>query len=662
MSTEHEADNGEYPSRSRDDRQHYDDSGRYGYPNQSGSSNHHQYDERNRQRNQYRQDERWRRDSQSASNDHGAAGFFAWIRESRLVRSQDRWIAGVCSGIAERIGWSPTLVRAILVASTPVFGFGVMFYAFAWFFLPDAETGCIMAEDLVNGQWDWKYLGPVAMVVVVLAIALSLVVLSPSVVAGALGLLTLYVTINNLTHRERMAAARAHPAYATPDTEADANPANPTSHNGYSQYSAEADTGSSMNAGNQGQNNPAATASVSASVSSYAHDLTADIIADASNPHLHENWYAKHQQSAQRTVKGPVHQTDGDVEGTERNVKSSATEHRQHAEHENFEHTMNSGFADGATNDFTRSNTSATTMTSPYQAPYKPLPPRYVRRKPAGFALVAAVLGAVLISAAAVVVTRLTGTPFLSDILQTATLWAASVSVCVGLIIGILGLMGRRSGGLMPLAWVSGFLTVCMLAVSLLYSFILGEMHQTNASYRQISVTRDMSYDSSDAQWKLLQDGIAFTGKNIDAGTVSIDLTKFKENHANHKLQLANGKTVDSDCPTGQINLTAYRTKVDIVLPQGCSYAFGGHYWQYYPLTDSVGGAYAAMRLPGQGSINSEMHTVDYENPQYWWINDPKQRPRNGQFELTINASHVIEANVSVSYQSDDATKATQGK
>lgn len=41
--------------------------------------------------------------------------FFTWVRSSGLVRGDDRWIGGVCSGIALRLGWSPTLVRALVI-------------------------------------------------------------------------------------------------------------------------------------------------------------------------------------------------------------------------------------------------------------------------------------------------------------------------------------------------------------------------------------------------------------------------------------------------------------------------------------------------------------------------------------------------------------------
>lgn len=59
----------------------------------------------------------------------------------RLSRSRrHRLLAGVCGGIAERLGWSPLLVRALFVLGSilPIFP-GAVVYLVLWLFLPDAE-------------------------------------------------------------------------------------------------------------------------------------------------------------------------------------------------------------------------------------------------------------------------------------------------------------------------------------------------------------------------------------------------------------------------------------------------------------------------------------------------------------------------------------------
>ena len=56
----------------------------------------------------------------------------------RLTRSNDRWIAGVCGGLAEFLGWSPGLVRtlyvvvSILSAAFP----GILVYLVLWWVMP----------------------------------------------------------------------------------------------------------------------------------------------------------------------------------------------------------------------------------------------------------------------------------------------------------------------------------------------------------------------------------------------------------------------------------------------------------------------------------------------------------------------------------------------
>jgi phage shock protein C len=60
-----------------------------------------------------------------------------------LRRSDDRVIAGVCGGIAERFGWPANRVRLIYVivsvlsAAFP----GTLVYLVLWFLMPGPETG-----------------------------------------------------------------------------------------------------------------------------------------------------------------------------------------------------------------------------------------------------------------------------------------------------------------------------------------------------------------------------------------------------------------------------------------------------------------------------------------------------------------------------------------
>ncbi|MEO1052504.1 MAG: PspC domain-containing protein [Bacteroidota bacterium] len=58
---------------------------------------------------------------------------------ARLTRSSNRLFAGVCGGIAEFLGWDPTLVRILyIVLSVASIGFpGLLVYIILWVVMPE---------------------------------------------------------------------------------------------------------------------------------------------------------------------------------------------------------------------------------------------------------------------------------------------------------------------------------------------------------------------------------------------------------------------------------------------------------------------------------------------------------------------------------------------
>ncbi len=56
----------------------------------------------------------------------------------RLFRSNDRMLGGVCAGLAEYLGWDPTLVRiAYIILSIASIGFpGILVYIILWIVMP----------------------------------------------------------------------------------------------------------------------------------------------------------------------------------------------------------------------------------------------------------------------------------------------------------------------------------------------------------------------------------------------------------------------------------------------------------------------------------------------------------------------------------------------
>ena len=78
--------------------------------------------------------------------------FFDWIRGHGIFRGRERWIGGVASGIAQRLGVDPLIVRGILIVLTVFAGVGVLLYGLAWAFLPEPD-GRIHVQEAAAGRW-----------------------------------------------------------------------------------------------------------------------------------------------------------------------------------------------------------------------------------------------------------------------------------------------------------------------------------------------------------------------------------------------------------------------------------------------------------------------------------------------------------------------------
>ena len=66
----------------------------------------------------------------------------------KLTRSRDdKWIAGICGGIAEHTGIDATLIRVILVIAT-ILGAGslVVIYLICWLVIPKELNSEVVAE------------------------------------------------------------------------------------------------------------------------------------------------------------------------------------------------------------------------------------------------------------------------------------------------------------------------------------------------------------------------------------------------------------------------------------------------------------------------------------------------------------------------------------
>lgn len=81
-----------------------------------------------------------------------AGGFFHWLRSIGIQRDpSDRWFAGVASGIAQKAGIDPLIVRGVFVVLALLGGPGLLLYLLGWLLLPDSD-GKIHTEELLGGK------------------------------------------------------------------------------------------------------------------------------------------------------------------------------------------------------------------------------------------------------------------------------------------------------------------------------------------------------------------------------------------------------------------------------------------------------------------------------------------------------------------------------
>lgn len=79
--------------------------------------------------------------------------FFGALRSIGIRRrTHNKWIAGVCSGLADRLGIDPVIVRVVLVILTMLGGAGVAIYLVAWALLPNDRDEIPAQRALRDGH------------------------------------------------------------------------------------------------------------------------------------------------------------------------------------------------------------------------------------------------------------------------------------------------------------------------------------------------------------------------------------------------------------------------------------------------------------------------------------------------------------------------------
>jgi phage shock protein PspC (stress-responsive transcriptional regulator) len=72
----------------------------------------------------------------SLSKDNGSGDFVTEIGALRRSRT-DRWLGGVCGGLAKASGMESWIWRLVFVLFTVTFGFGLLIYLLLWIFVPE---------------------------------------------------------------------------------------------------------------------------------------------------------------------------------------------------------------------------------------------------------------------------------------------------------------------------------------------------------------------------------------------------------------------------------------------------------------------------------------------------------------------------------------------
>ena len=77
------------------------------------------------------------------SGDAGSSPSADLVQEfSRLRRSRgDRWLGGVCGGLAKVSGMESWIWRLVFALFTVTFGFGLVIYILLWIFVPEEQIG-----------------------------------------------------------------------------------------------------------------------------------------------------------------------------------------------------------------------------------------------------------------------------------------------------------------------------------------------------------------------------------------------------------------------------------------------------------------------------------------------------------------------------------------
>ncbi|KAB7790532.1 phage-shock protein [Bifidobacterium leontopitheci] len=290
----------------------------------------------------------------------------------------------------------------------------------------------------------------------------------------------------------------------------------------------------------------------------------------------------------------------------------------------------------------------------------RPVRSKAARRRPAGKPLVATVVG--LVTASALAMLLMAPSLSLTPLIRLSTFWIAGVCLTLGTVILTLGLMGRRSGGLMPLAWLAAFAAGGILLVDVSYAFLLDTVAESGV-IEQASGGR--TYGVTKLQRQRLRSGVRFVGSRYD-DIVTIDLTGdvWRKQHNVAVYDEDGNETLrNSTCPVEQLRITARQSRVIITVPYGCTFGFGER--DEYVLTgaNSIGGRYGISRNLSEFGVTDlrwGIHDGTFSSDDALCGNDASgmmmsnaNTPVNGP-ELMIDVPYTVDGQVAVRYAPEE--------
>ncbi|MBQ1599461.1 MAG: PspC domain-containing protein [Bifidobacterium sp.] len=505
------------------------------------------------------------------------ASFFRWIRESRVERTNDRVIAGVCGAIARELGWNVTLVRVLMVVSVFFGGFGGLMYGIAWLLLPDELDHRILLEEIIAGQWDWAFVGVILAIVIAGGFGFGVgfdwdygfgLHWGINVMPLLLAMLVFYLLVDNGRRRFRAPVAPPAPS-GTP-------------------YPPQPNAYTSGGAPVRPMPQPSAPAQpVTQQPVMPQRPVPPQSMAAAPNPQQ-QAWSQAYPQTASSAAVPPA-----------------AQPYAQSA--------MPMGAAPAAQ--------QAPAYTAQPAAAAVPMPatsrePRRARRKGAGPMVVLLFFGLILASAGILAIVLDDRTTFIGEV-QPLIIYVGAIVAVLGAIIVVLGCCGRRTGGLHPFVWTLMFLAACFMAVGGAWSVMDQYKNAVSRDYTRIGIGPD-SVDTSLTAKDMdeITKGIAVSGQGMMRSTLDINLSDYAKANGKHTIELRDGKTKETTCPVGTIPMTVEDARVVITIPDGCSWGFDSSL--HDGTVDSFGNRYSAMTsgdpfdvLGGNGDWSNIRVTVD---------------------------------------------------